>query len=244
MRLAFEVSRPNITNGGMRGLRAIVAIVAMCGSLAACGSTVKTRSNRVPGGSSETTTTISSLRLPNGEPAVPPGRTYLPPSKTASVSHVPVSMGPGASTSTVSIVRPDASTLAALGLAFGKYETFPSTCKMNTVPRTVHVARVMATGVMWALSEFEPDPTCMVLHDGKLETPANIGPFGEVPPPPVGVFAQRPGQQWQMNSEAGKPFPCPPAPGQAALVPEEVLKAWDIPYYSPGCISYPPSEVR
>lgn len=156
-----------------------------------------------------------------------------------------MSTGPGASTATVSVIRPEAAILAALGAAFGEYEQFPTaTCKINTVAGTVHVAQVKATGTMWAISGFQPDPSCKIESDGQLRPPTGTGPFGLVPQPPVGVFERSRGGQWGMDTEVGKPFPCPAAPGKDPLVPEEVLKAWDIPYYSPTCLPYIPRGPR
>lgn len=58
-----------------------------------------------------------------------------------------------------------------------------------------------------------------------------IGPWGRVPQPPIGIFQQNAGGAWAMNDEGGYPFPCP-APGGAApgpnngALPPEVVKAW------------------
>lgn len=234
------------------GPLARLAVLTLCVALAACGSTSKVTSRSGSNGSgvsgtaaSGTTTTTPSSTAPRQLPpgyrddsTVPPGRSYVPPAKAGALSQVPVSTGPGASTAAVSVIRPDASTLTSFGAAFDSYERFPAACS-DTVPGTVHVARVEATGVMWAIAGLRPDPTCRVLHDGQMVVPTDIGPFGFVPQPPVGVFEHTPGQQWSMTTEVGKPFPCPPTPGRDPLVPNDVLKAWEIPYYSPTCISYP-----
>ncbi len=174
-----------------------------------------------------------------------PPRTYLPRSKAGTASEVPVSTGPGADTATVAVVRPDASTLAELGVAFGVYEQFPAaTCKINTIKGTVHVARVKATGMMWAISGLEPDPSCRIESDGHLVPPTGTGPFGEIPAPPVAAFERGPGEKWAMTTEVGVPFPCPRDPAGHEIVPADVLKAWEIPYYSSMCLPFIPSGPR
>lgn len=239
-------TRPRVTANGRQGLPATLAILVICAGLAACGSTQKTTSNpgtrgsRAPGTvASGTTTTIipgqsSTTTVPPSRTGLP-GRTYLPDSKAGSLSEVPVSTGPGANTSAVTVIKPDTSTLTALGMAFDVHEMLPSACA-DTIPGTVHVAEIKSTGEMWAISGFKPDPNCKILHDGQLITPTDYGPFGGYPPTPVGAFTRPRSGQWQMNTEVGVPFPCPPTPGQGTIVPEEVLKAWEIPYYSPTCV--------
>ncbi len=233
------------TVGRLRGLPMAFATLGVCAAVAACGSNPGTTSNTGRRGIQpaatppETDAGITTTSLVNGKAGPPPGRSYVSPATVGKLSEVPVSTGPGASTSAVSVIRPDSSTLADLGLAFQSYELL-QTCTVDTVDGTVHVAKVDATDVRWAVAGLKPGPDCQVLHDGRPIDPTKYGIFQIVPPPPVGVFEQQPGQSWMMTTETGKPFPCPALPGKDPLVPDEVLKAWQIPYYSPSCIALAP----
>ncbi|MDQ2753935.1 MAG: hypothetical protein M3R71_00100 [Actinomycetota bacterium] len=144
----------------------------------------------------------------------------------------------------MAVIQLDAANEAALAVAFEQYENLPATCPVETVPGTVYLAKIKATGVSFAVAGFKPTPACQVLSEGKIgPPPPNYGPFGEIPPPPVGVFQDQPGAPWVMNSEAGVPYPCPPQPGERpakynSMVPPEVIAAWKLPYYSSTCVTY------
>ncbi len=165
------------------------------------------------------------------------------------ISQVPVSTGQASNTEAVSVIQPSQGDLKSLGETFRQYEALPATCTTETVPGTVHVAKVKANGVSWAIAGFKPAPSCRVLNDGQLVPAGATGPFGEIPQPPVGVFERQPGGQWTMNSEAGKPFPCAPPASQVpgagnSAVPEEVLTALKIPYAAQGCHTTTPPAPR
>lgn len=136
--------------------------------------------------------------------------------------------------------------------AFNSWEELPATCQALLVPGSLRVATLASTGVAWAMAAFKPVPDCSFTmgpaSPGGPPRPIRIeqiGPWGREPQPPIGVFQRPPGQGWTMNSEGGKPFPCPapggiaPGPGNGAL-PAELIRKWDL-RYATNCaeVSYP-----
>lgn len=141
---------------------------------------------------------------------------------------------------------------AAITAAFNSWEILPATCQGVIIPGTLRIATVKSTGVSWAIAAFEPAPGCSAnlapASPGgppRPLGPEQIRPWSYVPQPTIGVFQRQPGQSWSMNSEGGRPFPCPapggraPGPGNGAL-PPEVLVKWDL-EYAPNCadVVYP-----
>lgn len=136
--------------------------------------------------------------------------------------------------------------------AFNMWENLPPSCQGVIDLETLRMAIAPSTGVQWAIAAFRPVSDCS--YSLEPEQPGGprrvvrieqIGPWGRVPQPPIGVFQRPPGKQWDMNSEGGHPFPCPapagiaPGPGIGAL-PAEVLAIWDL-SYADGCenVSWP-----
>ena len=141
--------------------------------------------------------------------------------------------------------------MAQLVNAFNSWEMLPTTCLAELISGSVRVATVPNTGASWAIANFRPPSDCVKTM--RSRTPgatvtvplAQIGPWGRVPQPPVGVFERMRGGAWVMNDEGGRPFPCPapggsaPGPGNGAL-PASVLATWHLKYAS-GCaeVVYP-----
>lgn len=212
------------------------------------GSTKTTTSPKAPSSTpfpfSSTATTNQPPSSNRGTPPVevpataPSGSTVtaLPNDQFSKVGEVPVSTGPGQTTKAVTVLQPDPANEQLLLAAFDSYEQLPPNCLGQNVAGTVHLATINASRVSWAISAFAPNPGCTKRYL----------PFVEGPGPTIGVFERQPQGMWTMNSEAGKPFPCPPTqyqqPGSGKpQVPKAVLDAWDIPYYSPNCSPvYPP----
>ncbi|MDQ6783249.1 MAG: hypothetical protein M3063_07380 [Actinomycetota bacterium] len=147
----------------------------------------------------------------------------------------------------MAVFQLDAATEAGLVTAFDTYEALQATCTSETIPGTVYLATVKATGVSFVVAGFQPAPGCYSRNiNGQISQGGAVSAFEVVPPPPVGLFERQRGGQWVMNTETGKPFPCPPYPSGHApgprypIVPKEVLAAWNIPYYSSTCLTITP----
>lgn len=232
--------------------RAVVAAVAFSAivAISGCGVSTKVGTNTpsastggtpsgCPPGASTAPTATLPHELGKPSPTLPPGRSYVPDCELRTISELPKAAGPEHSTATVQIFASDPATEEALASAFDKYEGLVGQCKAATIVNTVRIGKVRASDVTYAIAGFQPGPSC----SGNIRSP-DEKPFDVVPPPPVGLFEQQLNSGWVMNTETGKPFPCPPLPGQrqpSDVVPPEVLAAWNIPYYSPTCITYFPA---
>lgn len=92
--------------------------------------------------------------------------TSLTRDQIGKVGEVPVSTGAGQSTKAVTVLQPDPATEQRLVAGFDVYEKFtargypPPKCPGYTVPGTVHLATVNASGVSWAISAFAASPEC------------------------------------------------------------------------------------
>lgn len=164
-------------------------------------------------------------------------------------SELPASTGRPKSTAAVAVLSLDSGTEPHLVGAFDAYEVLPKTCKAETIPGAVWIAKVRATEVSFAVAGFRPAPSCRTSIDGQTIPPNRYGPFDVLPPPPAGVFERQPRGKWVMTAETGKPFPCPPqtrtgaVPGaDSPVVPKDVLDAWHIPYYSSTCVTSVPRQ--
>jgi hypothetical protein len=182
-----------------------------------------------------TTTTFPHTRAASGG-TIPLRPTFLPREKLARLSEVPTTTGPGRSTAEVSVLQPDPATLMAFGQAAASYEAVLN-CVVDTIPGTVHLARIKANGVMVAIAGVKPSPSCIANYRAN---PRYLENLETTPPPLVGVFSEEPGQGWMMRTEIGRPFPCQATPVFGPMYTAEVLKAWQIPYYSSDCATYFP----
>jgi len=210
-----------------RRIRLPVATVGVIIALAACTGT----STSSPG----STTTTFPHRGPAGGGTIAPDPTVLPPDQIAKLSEVPVTTGPGHSTAEVTVLQPDRATLTAFGQAAAFYEAVIN-CVVDTVPGTIHLARINANGGMLAIAGVTPSPSCIANY---RSNPRGLGNL-ELTPPLVGAFSKGPGKSWVMNSEVGKPFPCQATPVFGPVYTPEVLKAWQIPYFSADCATFFP----
>jgi hypothetical protein len=212
-----------------RRIRLTIATLGAILVTAACTATLTT---------SPTTGTTTTTTFPHRGPAsggtIPETTVYLPPSIASKLSEVPVTTGPGKSTSDVTVLHPDPATLMALGAAAAYYEAVIN-CVVDTVPGTIHLARINSIGVLVAIAGVEPSPSCIANF---RSNPRGLDTLKRNPPPLVGVFSQEPGKSWIMLSDAGTPFPCQATPVFPAQYTPEVLKAWQIPYYSPNCQAF------
>lgn len=141
----------------------------------------------------------------------------------------------------VSVRSPTTTDLAQLVEAFNSWELLPPTCRAEIIRSSVRVATIDSSGVSWAMAAFRHGPHCTSTAKNSahttIEVPIDqIGPWGRIPQPPIGIFQRSPGAAaWQMNDEGGHPFPCPgpggtpPSPGNGAL-PAPVLAAWHLKY--------------
>ncbi len=237
----------------------IAVVLAMSVVITGCGNSGKAATSNPRAAHQTPGTTAPSVNSgqeptpspPTGpagtEPTTPPGRTFLRPDQYGSTSELPKATGPAKSTHDVLVFQLDAATEAGMVEAFDTYEALPATCTSETIPGTVYLATVKATGVSFAVAGFQPAPGCYSRNvAGQISPGGAISAFEVVPPPPVGLFERQRGGQWVMNTETGKPFPCPPYPSghgpgpRYPIVPKEVLAAWNIPYYSSTCITIPP----
>jgi hypothetical protein len=149
------------------------------------------------------------------------------------------SSSPG--TSNVTVLSPSHADVVQFESAFNQWELLSLNCFGQIVNGTVHIGRVRAGGVSWAVVTFRPPEGCVLYG-----APAKPGGPPETIPPrrmrawaPSGsreaVFERQPGQTWVMNSEASTPFPCPPPAGRPlgpgiGAVPTEVVEAWEMSY--------------
>lgn len=127
--------------------------------------------------------------------------------------------------------------LSAFTATFVARERVPDTCPAQVVPGSVKVAKVKETGITWAIALIEPAPRCR--YAGGVNDPPLVGPGDHLPWVPeqqvLSVFERKEGGPWEMNSDAGTPFPCPapngiqPGPGNGSL-PPSVLRAFHLRY--------------
>jgi hypothetical protein len=160
----------------------------------------------------------------------------LPQDKAGKVSEVPVTTGPGHSTPDVTVLQPDPATLMAFGQAAAFYEAEVN-CVVDTVPGTIHIARINAIGVLVAVAGVEPSPSCLANY---RSNPIQLQRLEPIPPPLVAAFSKEPGKSWTMRTAVGVPFPCQASPVFGPAYTSEVLKAWQVKYYSPDCATYFP----
>lgn len=156
------------------------------------------------------------------------------------------------STTDVSVFTAAASDTLGIKEALGVWEKFPTTCPASAVAvvsNSIQLAKVNATGVSWAIAQFEPLSACKFVNlPGANQTGLNYLDPHSLPGlagSPIAVFERPDNGQWVMNGEGGAPFPCPapggaaPGPGNGAI-PQQVLTAWNL-SYAANCssVSYP-----
>ncbi len=137
--------------------------------------------------------------------------------------------------------------------AFEEWTKFPGNCTLQPVPGTLKAATVTSTGVRWAFGQFVPPTGCTATtRDGRTVDVVSSKYYIATPPLDAGVFEQKSGGKWQVNSFQSNPWPCPDnlsveymTPGTGTpYVPLSVLSAVGVPY-APGCEhAYTPPQFR